>query len=96
MRKLSLRFKTKEGLDRARAVVEERKTDFPTTTFDESRLSMIIEKGEITDPSALGIGVLIVRDSDHQELQIDTKHLRSLNNTSVFAFEPAWGTGPDT
>lgn len=88
MKRLIIVFKERKFFEETRRLAEKFKDSFPTTSFNEKRLSMTIEKGEIKDAFAIGIGCLQLIDSDRTEFTLDVAKIRSLNRTSPYLFQP--------
>jgi hypothetical protein len=88
VKKLVIVFKNKKYFEKVRCLVERRITNFPTTSFNEQKMSMVIKKGLITHPWAIGVGVLQISDSNKREIILEADRVRSINRTSPACFLP--------
>ncbi|KPJ54781.1 hypothetical protein AMJ47_03490 [Parcubacteria bacterium DG_72] len=92
MRKLVVIFCDKDYFQGTRTEIEPscgKGKEYPTTSFNNRRLSMTIRRGEIVDPYAIGIGCLQLGDSgqgQRGQMTLDISKIKSVNGRKVESF----------
>jgi hypothetical protein len=87
VKKLVVVFQDRKYFKEVRRSLGKEMARFPTTSFDEQKISMTIEAGLITKRHTIGTGCIVISDCNNGRMIIDAYKIRSLNRTSVLCFE---------